>query len=140
MSDVQPRLGEEYYIEFDSQAMSLGVTAFDPGIGEVTADSTAAGDGVETQAYIRLTAAPTLTVNVDKSAAGILIEAALAMGNTGNLIWGEQGNTSGKPKWGLSCRVAKVLPVMDYNGIQMLEVEFAVIGRDLVYDGRTATF
>lgn len=140
MADAQPRKGEEYYVEFDGQAITVGLRAFDPGLGEVSADTTAAGDALETQGLIRETIAPTMTVLVDKSATGILIEAVMAMGNTGNLIWGPRGNTSGYPKWGISARVAKSLPVLDHGDEQILEVEFANVGRAWVYNGRSATF
>lgn len=139
-NDVQARSGLDYYVEFNGLALSIGVREFDPGIDTVTVDSTAGADGLETTHPIRMTSAPTLTLLIDKSAEGIAIKAALKAGTKGNLIWGEEGNATGKPKWGIYAEVKKANVPMSHDAEQVLDVEFINHSRNWLFDGRVATF
>jgi len=134
------RSANDLYIEFDGLAIDTDFREFDAGIDEILVDSTAGADEVESQHYIRDTVAPTGTFLIEDSAAGVLIQAKLEQGNTGNLIWGPEGNSTGDPKWGIEARVKKANIAFSHDAEQMLDVEFVNTGREWLYDGRTDTF
>jgi|SaaInl7_200m_RNA_FD_contig_21_1776474_length_1028_multi_20_in_0_out_0_3 hypothetical protein len=128
------------YLEFDGLAIDTDFREFDPGIDEILVDSTAGADEVENQHRIRDTVAPTASILVEDSAAGLLIAAKLEHGTTGNLIWGPRGNTAGYPKWGIEARVKKANTAFSHEAEQVFDVEFVNVGREWLFDGRSDTF
>lgn len=127
------------YVEFDGLEISVDYREFDPGLDEVSVDATAGADELESSHKIRETVEPSMTVLIQDDATGQAIKAKLKHGNTGNLIWGSEGNGTGKEKWGIEARVV-VNRVLAHDAEQVLDITFKNIGRDWLFDGRTATF
>jgi hypothetical protein len=127
------------YVEFDGVEISVDFREFDPGLDEVSVDSTAGDDGLESSHKIRETVEPTMTVLIQDDATGQAIKAKLKHGQTGNLIWGPEGNSTGKEKWGIEARVV-VNRALAHDAEQILDITFKNIGRDWLFDGRTEAF
>lgn len=140
MTDRQARSGHKYYVEFDGVDLSAFVRDFDPGTGGVYVDSTAGNQALETTHRIRGSVNPTATILVDDSASGLAVRAVLEESNTGNLIWGENGNTSGQRKGGISAICTKSNIVGSHEAEQVIDVEWGNVGLDWLYDPNSATF
>ena len=132
--------GHLLYLEFGGLQIDTDFLEFDPGTAAVTIDSTAGNDGLQSEHTIREAVAPKLKVLLQSDAGGLAIKAALELGVTGNLIWGEEGNAAGKPKWGIEAKVKMSNIALAHESEQILDVEFMNVGRDWLFDGRTATF
>lgn len=140
MSDKAPRKSEVQYVSWAGLQL-IGLQSWDPGRTEVEADTTAAGDEIETSGKIRESLSPTATVLIDTGTAGAALEAVLYPGNTGNLIWGKKGSSAGSPKDGIRARLVKCDPVLERDGEQMLDLEWKAIDPTYLYDSRDgATF
>ena len=127
------------YVEFGGLEISVDFRSFNPNIDEVAVDATAGDDALESSHKIREVIEPTMTILIQDDATGQAIKAALKHGNTGNLVWGPEGNTTGKEKWGIEARVV-VNREVAHDAEQILDITFKNTGRDWLYDGRTATF
>ena len=132
------RSGHVVYIEFDGVVIDTDFRSFDPGIDSVETSSTAGLDGLESSHLIRETVAPTGQFLIETTETAIL--EALEQGNTGNLIWGPEGNAAGKPRWGIEARIKKSNIAFAHDGEQVIDVEWVNTGRTWLYDGRSSTF
>lgn len=133
------RTGKELYLEFAGTPIDLDFRDFDPGVTEVSADSTAGADALTTTVKIRETVAPSFSILVQSDATGLAVYALLEHGAIGNLIWGSNGNGVGEPKWGIEARLM-VNEVSNHGGERLLDVAVENTGRDWLFDGRTDTF
>ena len=131
--------GKSLYLEFAGVVIDTDFRDFDPGISEQETDSTAGADGLVSSHKIRDMVDPTLSILLQDDASGDAIRAALEHGNTGNLIWGPDGNGTGERRWGIEARVVANLP-LGHASEQVLDVTFKNIGRDWLYDGNSSTF
>jgi len=138
MSDKAPRKSEAQYVSFDGVKLTE-LQAWDPGRSTVTADTTAAGDALETAGAIRETLAPTASVMVTTDGTGVALRAKLYVGKTGPLLWGPNGNTAGMPKNGVSARIDKCDPVLERDNEQMIDIEWSVIDPTYLFDERTGS-
>lgn len=131
--------GHKLYLEFDGLQIDGDFREFDPGIDEVSVDSTAGDDELESTHKIRENVEATLMILIQDDAGGQAIVAKLKHGATGNLIWGDNTNTAGKPKWGYEARCV-VNRSFAHDSEQVLDITFKNIGREWLFDGRTDTF
>lgn len=132
--------GLDYYLEYDGVAIKGDYRNFDPGFEFDTVEGTAGGDTVRNYVPTLIKVEPSGTFIVDNNAAGIAIRAVLKEGNDGNLVWGPEGNATGKPKWGVACNISKAQVSATYDAEQEIEVTWYVASGSLLYDGRSATF
>ncbi len=140
MAVKQLRSAKVLYLEFDSQTFQVAWRSFDPNITEVTVDGTSGTDALTSEHFIRTTCAPTASILVLDDAVGVLIRAKLLVGTTGNLIWGEEGNTGGQPKGGITARVKKANITFEHEGEQIIEVEWVNTSADWIFDPASSTF
>lgn len=131
---------DSFYLEFNSVALTSDYREFDDGMEEDTVDGSAGGDDVRVMVQTLIKVDPSLTIIVDDNAEGQAIRAVLKIGQTGNLIWGPEGNAPGKPKWGISARCTAAPTKRTYDKEAEIEVKFANLQGTFVFDGRTATF
>lgn len=61
---------------------------------------------------------------LDNSTAGSATRRALAVGGTGQLIWGPEGTTTGKPKYGCGVNLMSLSTEYPYDGEVEFDVEF----------------
>ena len=132
--------GHDFYGEFDGVPFKGDYRTFDPGLELETVDGSSGGSTVRREVSTLFKAMPKLKIVVDNDAYGQALAAVLKMGHSGNLIWGEQGNTAGMPKWGIPVFVKKANISRTHDKELEMDVEFAVNADDFLYDGRTATF
>jgi len=133
-------IGSQFYVEYDGVAIIGDSRNFDPGFEIETVEGSAGGDAVRNYVPTLIKCEPSGTFIVDNNAAGIAIRAVLKEGNDGNLIWGPEGNATGKPKWGVAANISKAQVAMTYDAEQEMEVTWYVTSGALLYDGRSATF
>lgn len=132
--------GLGYYLEFDGVVIDNDYRSFDPGFEIETVEGTAGGDSVRLYVPTLIKVEPSGTFIVDNNANGIAIRAVLKEGNSGNLIWGPEGNAAGKPKWGITANISKSQVASTYDAELELEVTWYNEDGALLYDGRVATF
>lgn len=133
--------GRDYFLSLDGQQVDTDYRMFDPGFEAVTVDGTASGDSLEREKFLRERVAPKGRFIVDGDATGVLIRAKLKVAQTYELIFGPEGNGTGKPKWGMNVIVKKgAPPAGDHTKEQEIEVEWANTDGAFTYDGRTQTF
>lgn len=136
----QSRKGNALYLEFDGVEIGVDFRSFDAGFDAQTVDNTAGDDALVSEFVIREMIKPTAQILVQDDATGQTIAAKLKQGVTGNLVWGPEGNASGKPKWGIEAEVKKSNIPFAHDGEQVFDVEWINTGRVLLFDGRTDTF
>lgn len=132
--------GDVLYLTFQGVSIHTDFRSFDPGIEYQTADATAGNDVAMSEILTKIKVAPKLKVVVDNDATGLAIRAALKLGQSGQLIWGEHGNATGLPKGGINATVKKSTVSGDPNKEQELDVEFMNTSGTLLFDPRTAVF
>lgn len=140
MAAKQARSSHVLYLEFDGQSLVTAFRKFDPGVSEDVVDATSGADGLSSEHTIRATVAPTGEFLVLDDATGQAIRAKLKVGTTGNLIWGEEGNASGKPRGGITARVKKANIAFSFDGEQVIQVEWSNTSADWLYDPNSSTF
>lgn len=69
------------------------------------------------------------------SAAGSALAKATQHGTSGTLIWGPQGNLTGKPKYSVAALVKSVKVEYPYDDVVTREVEFQFSGALTTYEG-----
>lgn len=132
--------GLGYYLEFDGVVIDNDYRSFDPGFEIETVEATAGGSTARSYVPTLIKVEPSGTFIVDNNANGIAIRAVLKEGNSGNLIWGPEGNAAGKPKWGITANISKSQVAATYDAELELEVTWYNEADDLLFDGRSATF
>lgn len=138
MTAKSSRSGHALYLEWDGVDISEQFLSYDPGLEEVTVDSTAGNDSVESAHFIRRKVAPTATVEVDTSDTTML--AKMKVGETGSLIWGPAGNGSGSERWGIDARLVKCNIAFAHGDRQVFDCQWVNTARTLLYDGTSSTF
>lgn len=141
MTAVNTLTGKAVYVEFDGLAITGDVLEFDPGFAEETGDATTQGDALMVYGPIGLEKCePKLKLMYRLGTSNQAIRDKLKQGNEGALIWGEQGNGTGAPKWGIDARVSKYNVPSNHKNLVEVTVEFVNRGSDWLFDGRTDTF
>lgn len=132
--------GADGYVEFQGQSLMQDFRTFDPGLEEDTTEASAGTDAVRNFLKTLDKIEPTAKIRVNTDAVGTAIEAVIAVGQEGTLIWGQFGTAAGEPKWGVQARVVKSNIVMQYDDISLYDVVWKVIDGAYVHDGRTAVW
>jgi hypothetical protein len=65
---------------------------------------------------------------------GLLIEQALKIGTEGDLLWGWEGNATGKPKSGARMMVTEISKSGSVGEMVKLKVAFEMVGDDLLFN------
>lgn len=138
MAAKASRKGNALYLSWDGVDITEQFLTFDPAMEEVTVDSTAGNDALESQFVIRDKTAPTAQIEVDT--ADTTMMAAMVVGNTGSLIWGFAGSGTGNAKWGITAELVKCNIVANHGDRQIFDCMWINTARDWDFDGRTDTF
>lgn len=136
--------GKDVYVSWTPSGGSAIVVStgkyvsFNPGIELETVDVTGGGDNVRVSedTILKIEPEATLRVRTDNQT----LRDALKEGTSGELEWGMEGNTAGRPKWAVTAKVVRANIEGEFDGELDLEVKWAVTSGDLVSDGRTAVY
>ena len=111
---------------------------FTPNLQQNTVEG-AAGNDAATYAAATLKSYSASVMFLSEGTVGTAMLARIAEGLSGSLFWGEQGTTTGLPKWAFPALVSKVSPSIPYDGMIEISIDFAGQG-DLAFDGRSDTW
>lgn len=129
--------GQNFYLEFAGTAITSLYREFDDGMERESSESTAGFDAVRNYVPTLFKVEPKLKAILDDASAAL---EKFEIGTSGTLIWGPHGNSAGKPKWGIACRVKSAPNKRKYDEAVEIEVGFEVTTGTWTYDGRTDTF
>lgn len=132
-----PRLtGKNLYVEFDGIDLSGNQRTFSVNEEQQTVDATAGSDKYQVFIPTVATIGADIEIIVSNEAAGNNIKNKLKPGTIGNLVWGAEGNTTGKPKSGFEAMISSVPKTINYNDVYVVRASFVNQGEDLLFDER----
>lgn len=125
-------IGKDGYVSFQGVAISADYRNFDI---EMTVDVVEKSAGAEaSKSYITTLKDGTAKLTYAYSGtAGTAYTNLLRVGQQGTLLWGPEGNATGKPKGGVKAIVVSQSKPMTYNDLITRTVAFQFTG-DLLFD------
>lgn len=133
--------GNLTHVSFGGVSLMVTGREFSVDRGLNTAESTAGED--EYDNYIGTTKTITASLKMVMpvmSDGGAAIWAKLEEGTEDDLIYGFEGNSSGKPKEGFRARVVKNNSKSSYKDVAMIDIEWQMAGDSLLFSRRIDTF
>lgn len=127
-------IGGQFYLSFDGQAVTTDNRTFEDGMMYDTVETSAAGNTVRSYRPTLYSVEPKATFIADNDATGALIAAKFKVGKSGQLIWGNLGNSTGSPKYGITAVITKSHPKLTYDGATEWEVEWKNTGGDMLFN------
>src|SRR3990167_3380247 len=116
-------VGKNLYVTYGGTVISGDQRTLSWDYSTDSADTTAGAD--VDKSSITTTKGVTISMTIlDNSTAGSTVRRALAVGGTGQLIWGPEGTASGKPKYGCGVNLMSLSTDYPYDGEVEFEVEF----------------
>jgi hypothetical protein len=132
------KLGTEiFYVEFNGVEIETG-KSFEVAWEQKEADSTTFGDVYENTVKTKKAIGAKATVMMQ--VAPDAIQSELEPGDEAALIWGREGNGTGKPKGGFTGRVKKVTKKFEVGGVATFDVEWSNAGSDILYNENSDVF
>jgi hypothetical protein len=132
--------GKDFYLEFDGQSFAADILSFDDGLSLEQVEATTVGDSVRRYLSTRYNVEPKVKILLATDATGQAIRAKCKVGTEGLLIWGPEGSATGKPKWGIECRVVSAPIIREYDAEVEIEVRWKPVSGSFTYHGNTAVF
>lgn len=133
--------GKTTYVSFDGVDLSVTLRNFKVERRQNEADSTAGADAWENTVPTTKSIKATANFVIIKAAdGGAAIRAVLTEGNEGPLLYGFEGNGTGKPKGGFTGRVASYVVTSEYKNVIMGDVEFSNAAETLLFDDASDTW
>lgn len=125
---------KKLYVQFDGRVLTAAGKSFDVTHEGKSVDATTFADDYE------VTAATTKSLKVSMKVIGRTndegfdaFEAALQPHIEGDLIWGREGNSMGKPKRGAHMRVSKFSESYSVGNMAEFDVEFEMAAGSLLF-------
>lgn len=132
--------GAALYIQFGSTVLSATQRTLDVTEQQETADATAGADTyrnfVSTVKMIEASA----ELLMQDGTAGSALYAALIPGSQGTLIWGQEGNATGKPKKGFYATLVDTSVSYPFDDVIAMKAKFQMAGTALAFNGYTDKF
>lgn len=136
--------GKEIYVQwvissgtFDLHSAGI-YRSFNPGGEMDTTDISGGGDQLRVMTPTIDNISPEMEVVVKDNGTATLD--ALKMGVEGSLIWGMEGTTAGRPKWGIYGVISSASDDASYDGEITRSVTWSNISSTYLYDGKTAVW
>lgn len=132
--------GKNLYVAFNNVALWGSGRSLDVTLEQETADATAGADDYRVFAKTVKNFSASLEIVYDDAAAGTAARGALALGAVGTLLWGPEGTTAGRPKWGALVTVTNASQTLPFDDVITISTEFQNAGSALLFDGATAVW
>lgn len=133
--------GKDTFVSFGGTDISTVLRDFNVSRVQNEAESTAGADEFEnTVATTKAITATATFVMLKDADGGSTIRAALEEGTEASLLWGWEGNSTGKKKGGITARVSKFDIKSNYKNVIMADVAWSNVGTALLFDDTTDTW
>jgi len=132
--------GKNLYVAFGSTVLSSTQRSFD--VTEVLeqADSTAGADEYRNFVNTVKSIEATMEIVMSDGTAGSALRAAIYNGAQGTLVWGAEGNATGRPRKGFYATVVDASESYPYDDVVVMKTKFTMAGTALAYNGVTDKF
>jgi hypothetical protein len=138
MATANRAIGKDGYISFQGTAIHADYRNFDVEITIDTVEKSAGSDGSKSYIATLKDGTAKLTYAYTGSA-GFSYSNLFKVGQSGQLLWGPEGNGAGKPKGGVNAIVIAHSKPMAYNELITRTVTFQFTG-DLLFDDEEDTW
>lgn len=138
MASQYRAVGKNGYVSFQGTAVSADYRNFDVDLTLDTVEKTAGSEG--SKSYIGTLKDGTAKLTYAYvGTSGSSYTQLLRVGQQGELLWGAEGNSTGKPKGGVNAIVVSHSKPMTYNDLITRTVTFQFTG-DLLFDDEVDTW
>lgn len=138
------KTGKGFYVAWitsgGTTVISGDYRSFEDGLEQESVDMSAGSDNLRVYAKTLQALKPSGEFVYADGVAGSAVWSKLQPGVEGTLIWGWEGNATGKPKYGIAGFVEKSSTSGKYDGEITISVDWANTGGDWVFNGATSSF
>ena len=133
--------GKNLFVSYGGVTLSAAQRSFEVMEKQETADATAGADEYRnTLNTVKTIGAKMEFIMREHSDGGSALLVALTLGSTGTVLWGAEGNGTGKPKDAFSGRLVDASRKLKFDDVYLINLEWEMAGTARIFNGITDLF